>query len=98
MDVNWILTNYGVNDALKLFRSYTPRPVSQAFMGIDDKYCKNPALFTKNLTSQSLVGSLCNSIIKEAMHGKFSGIYLSFSQSCDATFLAESLSKRLPRI
>jgi hypothetical protein len=96
-DTNWILTNYGVNENLKLFRSYTPRPVSRAFMGVDDKYCKNPTLFAKNLTSQSIVASLCNSIIKEAMYGKFLGIYLSFSQSCDATFLAESLSKRLPQ-
>lgn len=96
-DTSWILTNYGVNENLRLFRSYAPRPLSKALMGIDDKYCKNPSLFSKNQMSQSLILSLCNSIIKEALHYKFSGVYLAFSQGCDATKLAEILSKRLPQ-
>ena len=96
-NATWMITNYGINEHARLFRSYTPRPMPGCIMAVGDQFSKNNELAAKKLQNQAIAHALSQSIIKEALHYKYAGVYLSFSHPCDLTVLAHALLKQAGR-
>lgn len=89
--------NYGVNEYLRLYRSFSPRPLPGAVMVISDKPAQNSEALKKNLQNSAACSHLLKSVTREYYTGRYSGVFFDFSPGLPLATLASLFLKKGPK-